>query len=57
MDWIEKLFGLGQSIDGGDGKLEMLIVAALAIAAATFIGISPRLRQRPLPTDSKSRLQ
>lgn len=34
MDFIEKLFGVAP--DGGDGSLEMLWVAAIAVAVIAF---------------------
>lgn len=54
MNWIEKLFGLGLSIDGGDGKVETLVVAAIAVVV--FITISLRVRHRPLRMESRSTL-
>jgi hypothetical protein len=44
MDWIEAWLGL--NLDGGDGSLEMLLLAGLAVVAGTVIvGLLPTGRR------------
>lgn len=44
MDWIEAWFGLNP--DGGDGSLEILVLAGLAVVAGTaIVGLLPAGRR------------
>jgi len=44
VDWIERWFGL--NLDAGDGSLEMLLLAGLAVVVGTaIVGLLPTSRR------------